>query len=307
MKVLVIVNARSGGGDAGLYDFIRELGDDGTEIVLRFAGTATRLEDLVADASDFDRVVAAGGDGTASAIAYALCGSNVPLLVYPAGTANLLALNLGLPNDAPALAEIARHGVPVAFDLGEMTLTGDSAPSTSGFAIVAGAGYDASIIEGAQPLKATLGAGAYLAAAVSNLTPTAAEFELVLDGEHITTDGIAVLLVNFGRIQFDLPIAKGFSPCDGKLEVAVVRSKNIAGLIPAVLTAIGDLFGGQATSTPGIDVYSAAEIEVRADPPLRMQYDGEALDAYTPFTARCLPGAVTMIVPPGSAYDVDAC
>lgn len=306
MKVLVIVNARSGGGDAGLYDFIRELGDDGTEIVMRFAGAATRLEDLVADASRFDRVVAAGGDGTASAIAYALRGSDVPLLVYPAGTANLLALNLGLPHDAPALAEVARHGVPVAFDLGEITLTGDE-PTTSGFAIVAGAGYDASIIEGAQPLKTTLGAGAYLAAAVTNLTPTAAQFELVLDGERVTTDGIAVLLVNFGRIQFDLPLAKGFSPCDGKLEVAVVRTKHVAGLIPAVLTAIGDLFGGQATSTPGIDVYSAAEIEVRATPALRMQYDGEALDAYTPFTARCLPGAITMIVPPGSAYDVDAC
>ncbi len=140
---------------------------------MRFASPNVRFEDLVADAAAFDRVVAAGGDGTVSAVCYAMRHTGVPVLVYPAGTANLLALNLGLPLDAPALARITLEGTPVSFDLGELHHTDTSGIiRSSGFAVMAGAGYDAAIMESAAPLKATFGAAAYLMAAVGNIAPT---------------------------------------------------------------------------------------------------------------------------------------
>ena len=303
MRVLVVVNTWSGGSDAGLYDFARALGTQGVEVVMRFALPAQRIEELVADAASFDRVVAAGGDGTVSAVCYATRGTGVPVLVYPAGTANLLALNLGLPLDAPALARVTLDGAPVSFDLGELRHVDQTGTSrTSGFAVMAGAGYDAAIMETAAPLKATFGAAAYLMAALGNIAPTVSEFELVLDGKTVRTDGIAVLLVNFGRIQFDLAITHGWDPRDGLLDVAIIRAKHPTGLLPAVFAAVFDRMAKFSGRGSGVVVHRAAQVEVRAKPALRMQYDGEVLDDLTPFSARSLPRAATLIVPPDSPF-----
>ena len=45
-------------------------------------------------------VVAAGGDGTISAVSSALAGSDIPLGVLPLGTLNHFAKDLGLPLDS---------------------------------------------------------------------------------------------------------------------------------------------------------------------------------------------------------------
>jgi diacylglycerol kinase family enzyme len=299
VRVLIVVNTRSGGGDSGLYFFVRALGASGAEVTLRFCDGTRSLESFVTDAASFDRVVAAGGDGTASALCYALRDTLIPILVYPAGTANLLALNLNMPTEPRALADVALLGQQARFDLGEIARsTHPGGPlSRGGFAIMAGAGYDASIMEAAQQFKATLGAAAYLMAAVSNLAPTASQFELELDGEHVSTDGIAVLLVNFGRIQFDLPVANGADPRDGLFQVAVLRTRNVAGLLPAIIAG----FSG-AQNIPGIDVYQASRVVVEAEPELRMQYDGEVIDAFTPFEASILPRAANLLLPSDSPY-----
>lgn len=304
MRILVIVNPRSGGSDAGLYDFIRLLGVEGVEVVMRFATVDVPIESLLLDVKHFDRVVAAGGDGTVSAVLYGTRNTDVPVLAYPAGTANLLALNLGLPLDAPALAAIMLDGIPTKFDLGEIeSVTEDNRVVSAGFTVMAGAGFDATIMESAQPLKPTFGAAAYLMAAIGNISPKGSDFELVLDGERIYTDGIAVLLINFGRLQFDIAVTHGWDPQDGKLDIAVVRARNVADLIPSVFAAMLDRLGGEHRDRgPGIDVYSASLIEVIAEPRMRMQYDGEVAETSTPFVGRCLPGAATLMLPKGNAY-----
>lgn len=302
MRVLVIVNMNAGGSDAGLYDYARAVGNRGAEVVMRFATAEARIEDLVADSGAFDIVVAAGGDGTVSAVCYALRGSGQPVLVYPAGTANLLALNLGLPLHAARLAEITMSGVPVAFDMGELDHQSERRPEHSGFIVTAGAGYDAAIMETAQPLKPVFGAAAYLLAAVANIAPTTSSFDLVLDGRDVRTDGIAVLLVNFGRIQFDLTVTRDWDPRDGLLDVAVVRTKSAAGLLPVVFAAMLDRKGEVPERTPGIELHRAAEVEVRAEPAMRIQYDGEVLEELTPLRARSLKRSATLLVPPESPF-----
>ncbi len=299
MRVLVVVNARAGGSEAAIFDFLRTLGGEGVELVVRFAGRTQPIEDLVTDAASFDRVVAAGGDGTVSALCYAIRDSGVPVLVYPGGTANLIAQNLGIPTDPPALANLVLNGTAVDFDLCELERPDPQggAPTRTGFMVAAGAGYDAHIMAAAQPLKATLGPAAYLVAALGNLSPTLATFELLIDGELVTVEGIAVLAMNFGRIQFDIAVSRGSDPRDGRLEVAVMRSKNVVGLLPAVTAAMLDLFTEVPDRGGAIEVWSGTEVQVSAYPPLKMQFDGETMEAFTPFAARVLHNAATLIVP----------
>src|SRR4051812_23316410 len=53
-----------------------------------------------------DLVIVWGGDGMVQRCIDAAAGSGVALAIIPAGTANLLASNLGIPNDLDAAVEI---------------------------------------------------------------------------------------------------------------------------------------------------------------------------------------------------------
>ncbi len=57
-----------------------------------------------------DRVVAAGGDGTLKMVAEVLAGTDVPMGIIPAGSANGMAKELGIPNGLPACINIILHG-----------------------------------------------------------------------------------------------------------------------------------------------------------------------------------------------------
>ena len=91
MKALIINNLASGYRDGSIYDFVRSFTEDGDEVCMRSTDGTTSIDGLLDDASDFDVVVASGGDGTVTSVAYALANTGVPLLPYPAGTANLLS------------------------------------------------------------------------------------------------------------------------------------------------------------------------------------------------------------------------
>jgi diacylglycerol kinase family enzyme len=307
MNILMITNLRSGFGDSGLYDFVRELGAHRAEVTLRFMHEGADLQHLLRDANDYSRVVSAGGDGTASAIAYALRDTGIPILPYPAGTANLLARNLRLPLDPAELALSVISGRTVTIDLGELELPPSRgfAARYHGFSIAAGAGFDARIMESAAPLKAALGEGAYIIGAMQNLVPTVSRFTMRLDDRVVETEGIAVMLMNLARIQFDLAVTHGSDAQDGLLEVVVVKPTSPAGLLPAIWAALLDRLKDHP-ARPGLEIHTASTVHVTADPPLELQYDGDVLSATTPFAARVLPRAATFIVSEDSALPVDA-
>lgn len=304
MRFLVVNNLSSGLGDDSVHDFVRMLARDGDEVVMRFSDGTTPLTDLLADADSFDRVIAAGGDGTVSAVLYQLRGTGIPVLPFPSGTANLLAVNLELPVTAAGLADVARDGIATEFDLGEIEVEArDGLPArTFGFSIIAGAGYDATIMDTARSYKAALGPAAYFMAALANPLPTFAHIQLELDGEPLDMDGISVLFVNFGRIQFDLQVSPENDPRDGLLEVVIANTKMSVGLLPALATMMLDREGETLGRSHRVKINTAREVRVTTDPPLQMQYDGETTDVVTPFVVRTLPRAATLLLPPDSRF-----
>jgi len=158
----MVSNLRSGVGDPGTHEFLSAMGTRDVEITLRFLQEGGTLENLLSDADSFDRVIVSGGDGTISSALYALRYTGVPVALYPAGTANLFARNLTLPNAPAELARLVFDGEATRLDLGELD-TDDG----RGFFVMAGVGFDAGLIHRAE-----------------------------LDGKAFSTDGIAVVLVN---------------------------------------------------------------------------------------------------------------
>ena len=292
MRLLIVNNTSSGYGDGAIYDYMRMIQSDGDEHCMRYTNGATNVADLVRDAADFDAVVASGGDGTIAAVSYALVNTGIPILPFPAGTGNLLASNLYAPIEPHALAKMTREMKTLDFDIGEIEVAGDR----HGFGIMAGAGYDAAIMHDAQPAKKALGAIAYFQAALTNATPQVSRIRLVIDGRTVESEGLGVLLVNFPRIQFEIPLTHGTDARDGSFDIAILKAENAFGLIPAFVEGILDRDGSRPGRSDSIEVHRGREVEVYADPPLDIQYDGEVPGFTTPFRARVLDKAARFII-----------
>jgi len=292
VKLLVINNLASGFGEGSVYDFIRSFARDGDEVCVRSTDGTTDVRDLLGDAEAFDAVVASGGDGTVATVSYRLANTGVPILPFPAGTANLLAANLASPMEPHALAKLVREERTLDFDLGEIEVDGQR----FGFGIMAGAGYDAAIMHGAAPAKRLLGPMAYFSAALANPLPQTSKFKLDLDGEHVESEGLGILLVNFSKIQFDITVTHENEPRDGVFDVVVLKAQNAFELIPALLAGLLDRGGDFPERTGSLEIHRAREVRVEADPPMEVQYDGEATNLTTPFTAHIMRRAARFFV-----------
>lgn len=293
MKLLIINNLSSGLGEGSVYDFVRSFARDGDEICLRCTDGTTDIKTLLEDASSFDAVIASGGDGTVATVTYLLANTNVPVLPFPAGTANLLTLNLRSPAEPHALAKIVHDCKTLDFDLGELETNGQKI----GFAMMAGAGYDATIMRGAESAKRLFGSMAYLHAAIANPLPQKSHFTITLDnGEVIEREGVGILLTNFSKLQFDISVTHENKPRDGVLDVVILKAQSAFGLVPALLAGFLDREGEFPDRTDALEIHRSSTVEVVADPPLEVQYDGETSQLTTPFTARILPQASRLIV-----------
>ena len=83
-----------------------------------------------------------GGDGMAQRCIDTLAGSGATVAIIPAGTANLLASNLGLPTTIDGAVANGLSGRPRRIDV--INLNGER------FAVMAGTGFDANMIRSAR-------------------------------------------------------------------------------------------------------------------------------------------------------------
>ncbi len=133
------------------------------------AGHAQEIARLAVGARR-EMVIACGGDGTINEIINGLAGSQLPMALLPAGTANILAKELGIPWDIPRAANLISEGVIRRIALGVATRAGDNGNGYSAampeqgryFLSVGGAGPDGAIVNGVDgALKKKVGVVAY--------------------------------------------------------------------------------------------------------------------------------------------------
>ena len=162
-----------------------------------------------------------GGDGMVQRCAHEAAGTGATLAVIPAGTANLLATNLGIPKDLEAAVAVGLDGHRRKLDLG--TINGEH------FAVMAGAGFDAAMIRDADSgLKDRIGRAAYVWTGARNIRRTAVRARIKVDGdEFFDGDVSCVLAGNVGALFGGVTVFPEAEPDDGSLEVAVVTATNL--------------------------------------------------------------------------------
>jgi YegS/Rv2252/BmrU family lipid kinase len=145
-RVLVIYNPTAGFFSARRFDrVLRRLTALGAKISVRRTVDAGDAERIVADTEleRFDVVVAAGGDGTVNEVVNGLADAQVPLAVLPLGTANVLALEIAMPDSADAIARTIVSGPVVPVSLG--------VANGRRFIMMAGVGFDAHLVARIDP------------------------------------------------------------------------------------------------------------------------------------------------------------
>jgi len=288
-RVYVIVNPVAGSRRPVLARLPRLFEERGVQCAVSLtqrSGDGERLAQ-VAVAGGADLVVVLGGDGTIAEVASGLASTGVPLGIVPGGTANILAVELGIPTHWGKAFDLifeSEHRLR-SLDMGRI--------GKRSFLIRASAGYEAAIIaKTRQPFKNRLGPWGYGIGAVRALNARLrARFRLRLDGKVCEISGFNVFIANAGSIgRLGLVLSSRIRPDDGLLDVILLDFAP-----PSMLRMLASAIRFD-TWARALQHWQVREVTIEADSPQAVHADGEAIGR-TPLTATVLPGAVEVIVP----------
>jgi len=246
-----------------------------------------------------DLLAVSGGDGTVVETMSALIGTSVPLAIFPAGTGNLLSVNLGLPRDVPLAVHAALFGERRKLDLARITPL-DPAGEDRYFAILAGAGYDAWVIHDAdREAKNRLGMGAYLLSALKNLRHRPVRARILLEGRSkpIRRRAKSVMVANMGLLQGGLTVVPDAWPDDGHLDIAILKAETLNGWLHLAASAVLR----RLRQDPNVEYLKTRRVRVELSRPQPLQYDGEeATTEIRAFAVEVVPVAIEVMVPGNS-------
>jgi diacylglycerol kinase family enzyme len=299
-RVGVVANPASPGFDQERRrELLRALDAAGAEAVVEETTERDPGQEATrrALARDVDVLMVAGGDGTVMACVSSLAGTGVPLAVLPAGTGNLLAVNLDLPGDPEGAIEVALHGRRRCIDVGAI--------GPDRFAVMSGIGFDAAMLAGADPaLKRRIGALAYVLSGLRQVTRPPTEFRISLDDlPPISRTGQGVLIGNLGKLQGGLAVLPDARPDDGLLDVGVLETRSLGGwprLAGRVLLGRAGRLG-----EPPLELFRARRVEIECRRPQPTERDGEPGPRARQLVVEVRPGALTLCVPPADEDPTD--
>ncbi|NTU85218.1 MAG: diacylglycerol kinase family lipid kinase [Chloroflexales bacterium] len=285
-RLLVIINPAAGIARPILKPLNQVLHPAGIswEVAITHAAGDARRYATMANAAGYDAVAVYGGDGSVMEAASGLIGSTVPLVILPGGTGNVMSIELGIPSDVGAAAQLIvapsarlRH-----IDLGQV---GERC-----FALRVCTGYEADYVTGtSREAKERRGMLAYALSAIQQ-DPRKVRYRLTLDGQPVEVEGYSCMVANSGNFGLaGRTLHSRISISDGRLDVLVVTHLNFIAALQAQRPS-------HSAQQHMVRHWQVAEVTVDALTPQTVVGDGETWDD-TPFTARVVPAALRVLVP----------
>jgi len=238
-----------------------------------------------------DLILVWGGDGTVQRVVDTVAGSGVELGILPAGTANLLATNLGIPIDLSGALDVALHGSRRALDVG--VINGER------FTVMAGAGFDAEMIKDADgKLKDRFGRLAYGFTALRASGREATKIKVDVDGTRwFRGRAGCVLFGSMGTLTGGLVAFPDADPTDGKLDVGVVTADSRM----KWARVMSRLATKEPARSPLTRMTKARKVDVWFAKPTAYELDGGARPPTKRLKIRIQPAAIRIAVPSGDA------
>jgi YegS/Rv2252/BmrU family lipid kinase len=282
---------------------LRAAGIEAEALETHSPGTAGQLA-MEAVRRGCDTILACGGDGTVHEILQCLVGTRIALGVVPLGTANALAMDLGLGSKPAKALRLLLDARPVQVPVGRISFKEeDGSTGSRYFTVAAGVGVDALFMSRLDPeLKRRFGYALYLVEAFRVwATHSFQLFRAAFVTHHGRTRRVehvsqllAVRIRDFGGALRNL--APGATLHKGRLRLVAFKTRSRLRYLRFLIAV---LFGRQ-TFTGAIELLDAVSVECRAGngstAHVYAEADGELLGVL-PVRIEIVPQALTLLIP----------
>lgn len=286
-RVLLVVNPISGGRDKKVIidQISRSLTRHNWDFEI-FTTTGTNDKKTLSDHIDRylpNRIFVIGGDGTIKLLAEILEDDQIPLAIFPEGSANGLAENLNLPTEVPQLVDIGLSNNFV--DLDTISINDELCLHISDF------GLNAALIKKYHEgnIRGKLG---YFLQSIPTLIQSEFPFQFKIEKEGKTLHRNAVLLAiaNARRYGTGSTINPQGKFNDGLFEILIFKELNI----PEILKTFREKV---ELSKDFLEVFSASEVSIECSKKIPFQIDGEYRGDLKKVKASISPFRVKIAVP----------
>jgi diacylglycerol kinase family enzyme len=228
-----------------------------------------------------------GGDGTVQACIDALAGTSAVIAILPAGTANLLAVNMEIPTVILDAVRIGLYGARRKLDTG--TVNGEH------FTVMAGAGFDALMIREADGgIKDRIGRAAYIWTGAKSLNARPVKAKIELEGRKFYSGKVSCVLIgNVSKVLGGIEAFSGSRPDDGLLELGVVTAKSRL----QWTRTLSRVALGKAEKSPFVETARGTSMKVRFNRKLPYELDGGVRPATKQLRIKIHPASITICVP----------
>jgi diacylglycerol kinase (ATP) len=279
-------------GKKSLPRILRIFGQAGVQVEVLETGANRAAGKKAKHAADdrVDAVIICGGDGTIFDALQGIAGTDTPLGIIPFGTGNILAQNLKVPGNPVEAARWLLSATPRRVPLGRLTCCTPSGQQVWLFAMAAGMGVHAAVMEAARRSeKDKTGKAAYFAAGLKALFRHPVQpFDLeitTVQGQNLRRAASEVLAVRVAELNLWRP--------GGDLAFPFLRLASIEGnsrwrLAQATFDAFFRGGGARDRHFPAdpparyedvLRVVCRPIQEMRYEVPIAVEADGEILGA----------------------------
>lgn len=243
-------------------------------------------------ASDAEIIVAAGGDGTITALAEAIVDSPKSLAMLPLGTVNALAKDLNIPLEIEAAMDALATGVPQRIDVGDVN--GRIFLHKVVVGLIPGMAAGREHVRGMPGVMPKLGLLRYFLRRVIRARSMAVAIEA--DDGGVRVGRVKALAVasnaydeGFGRLLARERLDRG------TLTLYTIRR---LGLTDIARLATG-MIVGRWRQDDALSMESVKKVTITSHRDLvKVMFDGEVISLHTPLQFKVRPLALTVIAPP---------
>ena len=289
MNVSLVVNPAAGNNASLSIDTIKSL-------LQKKASLSTLITEKQGDAFEFakglinkDRIIVAGGDGTINEVINGLLSSEdsetreIPLSIIPMGTANVLAKELGIPEDIDGAVNRIFSGSAKKISLGRI--------NGRYFSLMAGIGFDAETVLGVKKdfIKKISGKLAHVVSGLKVLMRYNPSLVKIITGEK-EIEGYTAIIGNakcYGGFNYVTPLA---SLTDNKLDICVFKGKSKLDL----LRFVSGVLRQKHLDFQDVEYLNASAQEIKSDSKVHVQIDGEYFGTL-PVKIVVVSGAVSLV------------